>query len=978
MRFELSKRKARRLSTPAAVGGYVVAVVLAAAIVVGNVYAGKYYDLISLHLSESTQKVVSATGSTADSQYYKSDFTSDSARQTHLAQVGTQIEQEGITLLKNNGALPLSSTAKVSVFGQDSVDPVYGGGGAGSIDTSKVVNLKESLTSAGLTINPTLWDFYATGPGSKYRKTVKDAYGKGSYAVNEVPASLYTDTVKKSFSSYSDAAIVVLGRSGGESGDLPSTLDAQGHTYLQLTNDEKDMLKLATDNFKTVIVLLNTENPVELGFLNDYPISAALWVGAFGQTGATAVGEALTGKIDPSGALVDTYAYDSLSAPAMSNFGAYTIANSQVPFGNSYMVYGEGIYVGYRYYETRYEDVVLGNDSKSKYDYTKQVQFPFGYTGSYTAFKWSNYTVADKGTSYDVSVTVTNTGKVSGKDIVEIYLQSPYTAYDKSHGIEKSSVDLVGYAKTSELAAGANATVTVSVPKEDMKVYDANGSGTYVVDAGDYFLAAGQNAHVALNNILAAKGKTTADGMDANGDASFTHKITVNKLDSTTYASSQATGSSIKNEFASADIKHYDPSFTYLSRSNWEGTWPKTYQNGSWTAPQQLLDDLKLQESDNPKATAPVLSTVNAKYGTLTAASLRGVSYGNDAWSALVSQMSANDLDQLVRIGGYATKKIDSIQLPATVDKDGPAGISSTLVGGKNGMGYPPGIVLASTWNDDLAKEFGAAVGEDSLSLGTTGWYAPSMDIHRSPYSGRNFEYYSEDGVLSGDMGASVVTGAQSKGVLVTIKHFALNDQETNRMGGAVFANEEAIRELYLKPFEISVRQGDAHGVMVSMNRIGARWTGGDPHLMTDVLRNEWGFHGLAITDQASFSVFAYEDMREGLAAGTDLWLNSDASLWKLTSAQTTPTVLDNEQRAAHDIAYAIVNSNAMNGLSAASRIVSVTPLWRTGLTALDVLLGLLAAGIVFLVTRRLVIRGRSGAQSQERPEAVAVPDRTA
>lgn len=964
-RFELSKKTRRPLRLPVAIIAYALTAAIAVGLVIGNVMISRYTDLISVYLGQSTQQVVSAEGESAD--YYPSSFSTDEERTEHVTQVATDIAREGMTLLKNDGTLPLAAGARISVFGQDFVDPVYGGGGAGSVDATKAITLQDAFTDAGLEFNPTLSDFYETGDGSTYRKTTPDVYGEGAFAVNEVPRSVYTPEVIGSFADYSDAAVVVIGRSGGESSDLAFAPGADGSTYLQLTPDEKDMLALATENFDDVVVLLNTQNPLELGFLNDYPITAAMWVGAFGQTGATAVGEALTGVVNPSGALVDTYAYDSLSAPSIANFGDYSITNSTVDRGDKYLVYGEGIYVGYQYYETRYEDVVLGNESASAYDYSTEVQFPFGFGSSYTTFDWSDYSVAENDESFVVSTTVANTGDVAGKNVVQVYLQSPYTDYDVENGIEKPSVQLAGYAKTSELAPGASETVSVTVPKEQLKVYDAQGAGSYIVDAGEYHLTAASDAHTALNNILAAKGFTTADGMDADGDADFTSTTTVGQLDTTTYATSQATGNPIVNEFQSADIRTYDPSFRYLSRSDWTGTWPTTFADGSWNAPDEMLADLEIAIPNDPDATEPTFEATDAETGALGAATLVGEPFDNPLWADLMDQTSISEIDSLVRVGGYATQPVESITLPGTVNKDGPAGISSTLVGGDSGIGYPPPIVLAATWNDELADAMGAAIGEESLQLGVTGWYAPAMNIHRSPYSGRNFEYYSEDPLLSGAMGAGVVSGAQSKGTLVFIKHFALNDQEVNRLGLAVFSNEQAVRQTYLAPFETSVRDGGARGVMASMNRIGARWTGGSEQLMTNTLREEWGFNGVVVTDQASFSVFAYEDLREGLGAGTDLWLNTDASLWKLSDEDMTPTVLTDMKRAAQNIAYAVTNSNAMNGIAADSRLESVIAPWQWGLIALNVVIGLLLALVVFLVTRRLVIQNRAK-RDAERP----------
>lgn len=954
--------KAKRpLPLAASVAMYAIAIILAAATAIGNVYANKYSDLISVYFNQPTSKVVSASNETTE--HFTSDYASDDEREQALADMGTTILREGVTLLKNeNGTLPLEATSKISVFGQDSVDSVYGGGGAGSIDTSKAQSLMDAFEQAGFDVNPTLTEFYTTGAGKDYRKTSTDAYGKGTFAVNEVPASAYTDDVEKSFASYNDAAIVVISRFGSESQDLPTDKLASGYTYLQLDDDERAMLKMASDNFDKVVVLLNTQNPMELADLEDDSIDAVMWIGSLGQTGAGGVAEALNGTVNPSGHLPDTYAYDLKSAPSSANFGSYAIVNGTDRFTSSYMAYAEGIYVGYRYYETRYEDVVLGNEARSNYDYTKQVAYPFGYGLSYTDFTWSDYSMKKADGGFDISVKVTNTGKTAGKDVVQLYMQSPYTDYDKANGIEKASVELVGYAKTDTLKAGASETVTVHVDQESMKTYDSAGEGTYIMDAGDYYLVAGTDAHNALNNILAAKGKTTADGMTENGNAALAAKHTVHSQDNTTYAKSAATDEKISNQFDDVDLTTYDNSFTYLSRSDWTGSWPATYADGKWTASQKFLDALTIDTAQSEPEQKPTTDTDNPSYGKLNASMLMDTDYADESWSALIGQMSVKELDQLVRIGGYATKSVSSTQLPATTDKDGPAGISSTLVGGESGMGYPSEIVIAATWNSDLAESFGKAIGEDSLALKVAVWYGPACNIHRNPYGGRAFEYFSEDSYLSGAMCAKVVAGAGSKGVVSTVKHFALNDQETNRMGGAIFANEQTIRQLYLRPFEMSVRDGGATAMMASMNRIGSRWTGGHKGLMTNTLRGEWGFNGFVVTDQASYSVFAYEDLREGLEAGTDLWLNTDAGLWKLPDDDMTDGVIANMQRAAHNISYAISRSNAMNGLSANSKIVKVTPLWRWGVYALDGVVTVGAVALIAIATLQILRRRKRDA----------------
>lgn len=947
----------RPLPLPVSIAMIVVAIALAVATIIGNVYANKYSALISVYFNQPTSKVVSAEDETTE--HFTSDYASDEEREQALTEISTDIVREGATLLKNErDALPLAEGARISVFGQDFVDPVYGGGGAGSIDASSAETLTQSLDDAGFEVNPTLTAFYTDGAGKDYRKTATNAMGEGEFAVNEVPVSAYTDEVHASFADYDDAAVVVIGRSGSESQDLPSDPLSTGYTYLQLDDDEQDLIAMAADNFDTVVVLLNTVNPMELDVLDGDDVDAVMWIGALGQTGAAAVGELLNGTINPSGHLPDTYAYDLTSAPSMANSGSYSIVNSQERFGTNYMVYAEGIYVGYRYYETRYEDVVLSADGVGDYDYTATVQYPFGYGLSYTDFEWSEFDREESDGGYDFTLAVTNIGDTAGKDVVQLYMQSPYTDYDREHGIEKPAVELVGYAKTDLLEPGASQKVSIHVDREAMKAYDAYGKNTYVLDAGDYRFAVGSNAHEAMNNILASKDMTMANGMDADGDASMVSTITQNHFDAGVFANAAATGEPITNQFDDVDIRTYDSDFTYLSRSDWTGTWPSTYADGAWTAPQEFVNALAVDTTSTEPDAVPTTGTIDSNYGNLNVSMLMDTEYDDEAWTALIEQMSVEELDRLVRVGGYATQAIDSVQLPATVDKDGPAGISSTLVGGENGMGYPSEIVLAATWNEALAEEFGKAIGEDSIALGVAVWYAPACNIHRSPYGGRAFEYFSEDPVLSGMMTASVVSGAASKGVAATVKHFALNDQETNRMGVAILANEQTVRQLYLKPFEMAVRDGGATAMMASMNRIGTRWSGGHKGLMTNTLRNEWGFNGFVVTDQASYSAFSYEDLREGLEAGTDLWLNTDAELWKLDDADMTDGVIANMQRSARNISYALSRSNAMNGLSASSQIVKVTPLWQWGVYALDAVvavgaIALTAAGVLNIIRRR-------------------------
>ena len=908
--------------------GSILSVGLSLLMIVALVVTSMYETLISNVLNASTTKIENKVEA-----IYTSDFDSYEDSYKAAGKLGKQIVAEGIVLLQNNeDVLPLDASIKrISVFGQDSVDFVYGGTGSGAVNSKTAITLKDALEKAGYEVNATLWNFYLSGEGSQYRKSYKNVTGDGAFSVNEVPLNVYTQKVKDSYAGFNDAAIVVIGRSGGESADLPTEVLPTGVRYLQLDPNEVDTIKMATENFEHVIVVINASNPIELGFLEELDVDAALWVGAVGQTGMDAIGEVLNGTVNPSGRLVDTYAYDSTNAPTFANLGNYSVVGNGVSTQNrndKYLVYSEGIYVGYRYYETRYEDTILGNTQG--FDYAKQVQFPFGFGLSYTEFTIDGFSVVENEDDFTIELNVTNTGEVAGKEVVQIYMQSPYTEYDRQNKIEKASVELVGFAKTQILEPNTSEKVSITVDKEWMKVYDANGAKTYVLDAGDYYFSYGRDAHDAVNNILAAKGYGVKDGLTAEGQAEFTYKHTLDVLDATTYATSLATNKPITNQFDDVDIRYYDDNFVYLSRDNWIGTWPKAYQNGTWNAPKQFLDDTAFYRGDGvveSNVSMPLFDQKPAEHVYLY--DLVGKSYDDPAWDTLISELSVSNVTRLIRMGGYATVSIDVIGLPGTTAKDGPAGFSSSLIPGRSGMAYPAQIVMASTWNKELMENLGKMIGEDSLALEITGWYAPGINIHRSPYSGRNFEYFSEDSFLSGVLAANEIKGAVSKGVMAYMKHFALNDQETNRTGGSVFANEQSIREIYLRPFEFAVREGGATAAMASMNRIGARWSGAHPGLMNETLRNEWGFNGVVITDQASVSAMLYQDMISGLYAGTDLWLNTNNTLWSLDEYTSNPTVLTHAQTAAKNILYSVANSNAMNGISPDTRIITIMPWWQ-------------------------------------------------
>lgn len=925
------------------------------AVVLGIAVGPLFANAITMYTGAKDYKVEGGT----DTTYYASDYTDADEQHDAAAQLAREVEAGGIVLVRNDDvaddpALPLARGSRVTLLGQDAVDFVYGGAGSGSVDSSKADTLKQALEQAGLEVNPTAWDFYEEGPGKDYRKKTPDVTGRGDYAVNECPVSEFTDELRDSYADYSDAAVVVIGRSGGESSDLPVS-------YLQLTTEERDLLHEARAHFDRVVVVLNTANPIALGTLAD--ADAVLWVGSPGQAGIDAVGDVLAGLVNPSGRLVDTYASDPASAPAMQNFGNYLIANGNqthdfldpdtMPYAK-YLSYSEGIYVGYRYYETRYEDSVLGQGNAGDFDYASEVDAPFGHGLSYTSFDWANYTVDKTDDGYVASVDVTNTGDVAGRDVAELYLQRPYTDYDRANAIEKPAVELAGFAKTELLEPGETQHLTITVKQEQLRTYDSWSAGTYVLESGTYYLALARDAHEATNDVLAAKGKTAADGMDAAGDAARAYAWDIDQqqadADSSLIATAE-TGKEIHNQFDSADLRTWDDGFTYLSRADWQGTWPETYADGTWTAPQAFIDAMEVAqpagdttEPADSAADMPVFSTTDEQYGHLSLASLVGLPYDDARWDALIGQMSKQELWNLVRQSGYVSLAIPSIDMPLVTLKDGPAGISATLTGGGvDCMSYPIEMVLASTFDTGLVERMGQMVGEDSLASGVAVWYAPSMNIHRTAASGRNFEYYSEDPLLSGAMGAAETRGVQSKGAVVTIKHYALNDQETNRYGVAVLANEQSIRELYLTPFEMSVREGGASGVMASMNRVGPTWSGATEGLMTGTLRDEWGFAGFVTTDQATFPTFEYCGIYQGLGAGTDMWLN-DADLMNNDDVNAI-SVADwaNVRQAAHRILYTYANSNAMNGISADARITaSAVPQWRLLLLALVVFAGLL------------------------------------
>lgn len=942
----MEKKAKKRMSNKAFAGiwGTVLAILLIV-VLVGNYFAMKYTTIITRSLGHTTTKVTTTGDGSGDNEYFKSDYSSHEELVDHETEFSKQLVAEGIVLMRNqDNVLPLESSKKISLFGIGSAKFVYSGLGSGAIDTSKTTSLKDALEAEGFQVNPDLYSVYEKSEAR---------VGK------EEDPSAYLDSVADSVKEYNDAAIVVISRNGAEAQDLTED-------QLSLSDAEMSLVKYANDNFDDVIVMLNTANAIEMGWSDSqyFPnIKACMWVGYPGQEGITSIAKALTGEVNPSGRLVDTYAYDAMSAPATQIFeyGEWTNTNNEENGPkNAYTIYGESIYIGYRYYETRYEDTVLGqgnaSTADSEYDYTKQVQYPFGYGISYTQFDYSDFSLTENGDNFTAQVTVTNSGDVAGKDDVEVYFQSPYTDYDRENLVEKSAVELCGFEKTGELAPGESETVSIDIPKETLRAYDYTNAKTYIVDDGTYYFAIGDDCHQALNNILAAKGYTTADGMDADGDDSLVGTYEQKEFDNTTYAKDAATGNEITNQFDYGNIQTYDDSYVYLTRNDWTGTWPTIYgepnEKGRYNA-EATEEFVQLSQNniyqDDPDAEMPTTNSGD----NINLITMRGKDYDDEEWDAILDCLTVDEMVEMVRLGGWQTMAIDSISKPMSSDQDGPAGISGELImSDVDCMGYPNQELLAATWNKELALEFGKCIGEDGLSVNVQGWYAPGAGTHRTPLGGRNFEYYSEDTYLAGSMCANEVAGAQSKGMYCYLKHLVLNDQEQRRYGISTFTTEQALRELYLTPFEMAVKDADCHGMMAAFNGIGGIWCGASKELITNVLGNEWGFHGIIVTDYASAND-GYMFIDAGLQAGTDLWLNTDSEVYKMGDVSDNATLVTALRNASHDILYTVVNSSAMNGIDENVVVKKVLPLWQYWLIAFDIAMAVIIIGGVILVIRR-------------------------
>lgn len=793
------------------------------------------------------------------------------------------------------------------------------------------------------------------------------------YAVNEAPWSKLS-SAESSFADYGDAAIVVFSRSGGEGADLPSGENGTNDSwikgqegdgnYLALSAEEKELLqnlKTLKDNgtFKKVIVLINSSNAIEMDFLNpeicgeDYGIDSAMWIGDVGQTGINGVAQLLAGEVTPSGSLVDSYLYDNMANPAIYNFytqaypnaADYNLLTDGPDVQGMYSVYQEGIYLDYRYYETRYEDAVMGTGNAGDYNWSTTVAFPFGYGDSYTTFEYSDFNVTESADAFNVTLKVTNTGSTySGKETVQLYFQSPYTDYDKANGIEKASAELCGFAKTDILAPGTSETVNITVDKSELRTYDANNAKTYIVDSGDYYFTAATDAHNAVNNILAAKGYTVenTDGrMTADGDVALTYKWTNAALDSTTYATSE-NGTAITNLFDEADPNKSSSEpgeVTWLSRSNWVATFPT--QPVVLNATQTLADHLAFTRYDGSKADSVEMPTLGADNG-LALVSMIGADYDDPQWDTLLDQLTFNEMVNTITLGFHNTAAIESIGKTRTKDENGPQGLTAALTGGASAMCYTSEDVMAATFNVDLINDVGRCIGEDCLAMGYSGLYGPGINMHRTAYSGRNFEYYASDPFVAGTICAAEVNGIQSKGVYVYLKHVALNDSESSRRGVNTWLNEQAAREIYLEVADKAITDGGAWSVMTGFNRWGATWCGAYDNLLTGFLRGELGMRGMIITDYSGSS--KYMDLADGLIAGSDIWDSPDPTIHTTLAPkyENDAYIVTEMRESMHKILYTVANSNAMNGWSSADRLKVITPWWKTALYALDTVLAVL------------------------------------
>ena len=864
------------------------------------------------------------------------------------------IADEGFVLLKNDGLLPLGEGAKVNTFGWSATNPVYGGTGSGSLSgLYPTVTLLEGIKQAGIEYNEDLTKFYTNWRDKRPNiGMMGQDWTCPEPTIDEYDAAGMFDNA----AAYSDTAMIVLSRAGGEGADLPTSLDpnvpdtfkddgsgtmfaasglrfseypedlgADKH-YLEPTTRELAMIEKVTSQFDKVVVVINASNAMELGWIEDYPsIKSVILAPGPGQTGFNALGNILSGKTNPSGRTVDTFVYDLTAIPAFNNIGEFKYTNlddvSPESYGQpvtpNFVNYVEGIYVGYRWYETAAAENAI--------DYDKTVQFPFGYGLSYTTFQQEMGPISESNGTITFDVTVTNTGSTAGKDVVEVYVDPPYT----EGGIEKASANLVEFAKTGLLEPGASEKVTISFPVEDMASYDAHGAGCYVLEGGEYVISINSDSHTVLDsqnyNVLSTI--TYDEGNKRESDQT----AAVNQFG---YAEGEVTYLSRAGGFAN---------YAEATAAPTNYSMPEDAKAGFYNISNYLTAEATAMDED-PNA-EPI--TTGAKNG-LQLKDLRGLDYDDPKWDQLLDQMTLDDMNALISLGGYQTNSVESIGKVRTNDNDGPASINNNFTG-VGSVGFPAGVMIAATWSKDLAHDFGSSIGKMADEMNTSGWYAPAMNIHRTAFAGRNFEYYSEDGVLSGFIAANAVAGAKEHGVYSYMKHFALNDQEGNRCDMlCTWSSEQAIREIYLKPFEMCVKDAGCEAVMSSFNYIGNRWAGGTAALCKTVLRDEWGFQGFVETDY--FGVYGYMSADQAIRNGTDLMLVAYQTETNNVQFRETNGAQRAMRDAAHNILFVTVNSRAYTDENYAK--ATATPAWRTILIVVDVIAVVVLAALEFLILK--------------------------
>ena len=895
-------------------GEAVIAMVLAVVVCVNMICFGPMATLIGLATGNGTL----------------SDETNEEA-----AEVAEEIMEDGIVLLKNESLLPLNETKKLNIFGWESINPAYGGAGSGGInDLYDIVSLNQGLENAGFSINQELVDFYNNYGADNPEMSIQ----KQSWTLPEPPVDTYSDELIKSAKEYSDVAVVVLSRKAGEGhNDIPMDVRKaaydnnsdeyddfpEGEHYLQLSQTERDMVDMVCSNFDNVIVIYNGANQFELGFADEYPqIKSVVWCPGTGNVGFNALGKVFSGEVNPSGKTPDTFIYDMTTAPWWNNAEKTEYTNladlavegmnagtAQV-YAPAFTNYVEGIYVGYKYYETAAQEGAI--------DYDKTVQYPFGYGLSYTEFEQKMGELEEKDGQISVDVEVTNTGDVAGKDVVEVYYKPPYT----NGGIEKSSANLIEFEKTNLLQPGESQTVTVTFSIEDMASYDENNAKAYVLEKGDYVISINSDSHTVLDQKTYTADKDVVykgENKRASDDTAATNVFEDAKGDVTYLSRADHFANYEEATAAPASAELGEP---YVSEYHLNSNFDKTTY---------------LNDED-------VMPTTGADNG-LTLADMRDADYDDPRWEKLLDQLTVDEMANMIAMAGYQTAAMDSVGKVATLDFDGPAAINNNFTG-VGSIGFPIEVVVASTWNKELAQAWGECMGKISQEMGAEGWYAPGMNTHRTAFGARNYEYFSEDGILSGNMGAKAVEGARKYGVYSYIKHFAM--YEGNAKMVSVWSNEQAIREIYLKPFEISVKQGGANAVMVSWSFLGDKWTGECSNLMNTVLRDEWGFRGMALTDFFRNNGHGFMNADAALANGVDVMLSTFNGEENNVANPEHPTSVLQMRNACKNVMYTVVSSWAYDGEHEETGMEN----WKKAGIGIDIVIALFMAGMEVLVIR--------------------------